>query len=56
MKWYTDQRRHIEGEIKKYKDPPSEALLPDLPSQARYRPPTHIPFIILNIQSYCPGV
>lgn len=34
MEWYLENRVHLESEIKKYQDPPSEALLPPLPPQA----------------------
>ena len=36
MSWYVDQRRQLEETVKKYSDPPSEHLLPDLPLHARY--------------------
>ena len=35
MAWYLEKRRHVESEVKKYSEPPSDALLPDLPPQAR---------------------
>eukprot|EP00884_Botryococcus_braunii_P014271 jgi/Botrbrau1/22845/Bobra.0065s0004.1 len=35
MEWYVDQRHKLESEVKKYSDPPSDRLLPDLPPQAR---------------------
>jgi mitochondrial import inner membrane translocase subunit TIM50 len=35
MQWYIQQRRYVEREVKKYADPPSDHLLPDLPPQAR---------------------
>ena len=35
MAWYLEKRRYAESEIRKYSEPPSEALLPDLPPQAR---------------------
>lgn len=35
MGYYVDKRRHFESEIKKYSDPPSDALLPELPPHAR---------------------
>lgn len=38
MEWYVDQRHKLESEVKKYSDPPSDRLLPDLPPQARYLP------------------
>ncbi len=34
MEWYLEQRIHLQSEIKKYQDPPSEALLPPLPAGA----------------------
>ena len=36
MSWYVDQRRQLEETVRKYSDPPSEHLLPDLPLHARY--------------------
>ena len=44
MKWYAQQRRHLEGEMKKYADPPSDRLLPDLPPSAR-----HIKTLVLDL-------
>lgn len=44
MKWYTEQRRQLEGEMKKYADPPSDRLLPDLPPHAR-----HIKTLVLDL-------
>ena len=35
MSWYVDQKRQLEETVKKYSDPPSEHLLPDLPLHAR---------------------
>ena len=35
MSWYAGQRQRIEAEIKKYSDPPSDRLLPDLHPQLR---------------------
>ena len=35
MSWYVAKRRHFEEEIRKYSDPPSDALLPELPPHAR---------------------
>ena len=32
---YAEQRAQIEAEVKKYSDPPSDHLLPDLPPQVR---------------------
>ena len=37
MSWYLEQRRQLEQQVKKYSDPPSEHLLPDLPPHARCR-------------------
>jgi hypothetical protein len=44
MRWYADQRAQLEGEMKKYADPPSDALLPDLPPGAR-----HIKTLVLDL-------
>lgn len=44
MRWYAQQRRHLEGEMKKYADPPSDRLLPDLPPNAR-----HIKTLVLDL-------
>ena len=33
---YAAKRSHLEAEVKKYSDPPSDHLLPDLPPQVRY--------------------
>lgn len=46
MKWYIEQRRYVEGEVKKYSDPPSEALLPDLPPQAG-----HVRTLVLDLDN-----
>ncbi len=35
MAWYVEQRRWANGEVKKYADPPSDALLPDHPPNLR---------------------
>ena len=35
MSWYLEQRRAAEEQVRKYSDPPSEHLLPDLPLHAR---------------------
>lgn len=35
MTWYVENRRTMEEQVKKYSDPPSEHLLPDLPPHAR---------------------
>ncbi len=35
MSWYVDNRKQLADTIKKYSDPPSEHLLPDLPLHAR---------------------
>ncbi len=35
MAWYVEKRRHLESEVRKYSEPPSDALLPDLPPQAK---------------------
>ena len=44
MEWYVDKRRHAESEFKKYADPPSDRLLPDLPPHAR-----HIKTLVLDL-------
>ena len=33
--WYVEQRRYIENEVRKYSDPSSDRLLPDLPAHMR---------------------
>jgi len=38
MGWYLEQRRYVENEVRKYSDPPSDRLLPDLPAHARCGP------------------
>lgn len=45
MSWYLEQRRALEQQVKKYSDPPSEHLLPDLPPHARC--PTRPPSLML---------
>ena len=35
MDWYLGHRQVLEAEVQKFSDPPSEALLPPLPPQAR---------------------
>lgn len=35
MEWYVEKRKALEGELKKYADPPNDRLLPDLPPHAR---------------------
>lgn len=44
MSWYLDKRTQLESEMKKYADPPSDKLLPDLPPQAR-----HIKTLVLDL-------
>ncbi|KAL6766283.1 TIM50 [Auxenochlorella protothecoides x Auxenochlorella symbiontica] len=44
MGWYVERRRALEGEVKKYADPPSDKLLPDLPPAAR-----HIKTLVLDL-------
>lgn len=44
MEWYVGKRQYLEGELKKYADPPSDKLLPDLPPQAR-----HIKTLVLDL-------
>lgn len=36
--WYAEQRKHIQNEIRKYSDPPSDRLLPDNPPHMRCVP------------------
>ena len=36
--WYVEQRKHIQNEIRKYSDPPSDRLLPDNPPHMRCVP------------------
>lgn len=42
--WYVEKRRLIELEMKKYADPPSDHLLPDLPPPHR-----HIKTLVLDL-------
>lgn len=42
--WYIEKRKLIEAEMKKYADPPSDRLLPDLPPHAR-----HIKTLVLDL-------
>ncbi|KDD72284.1 NLI interacting factor-like phosphatase, partial [Helicosporidium sp. ATCC 50920] len=42
--WYVDWRTYLEGELRKYADPPSDALLPDLPPAAR-----HVKTLVLDL-------
>ncbi|KAL3139567.1 hypothetical protein ABBQ38_003887 [Trebouxia sp. C0009 RCD-2024] len=44
MEWYLENRMHLESEVKKYQDPPSEALLPPLPPQA-----SHVRTLVLDL-------
>ncbi|KAI8108416.1 hypothetical protein M9434_006442 [Picochlorum sp. BPE23] len=44
MRHYVDYRMYLENEMKKYADPPSDKLLPDLPPQAR-----HIKTLVLDL-------
>ena len=39
MAWYLEKRQHLESEVRKYSEPPSDALLPDLPPQAKCADP-----------------
>lgn len=45
-RYYVDQRVYIETEMKKYADPPSDNLLPDLPPQA-----AHIKTLVLDLDN-----
>lgn len=45
-RYYIDQRVYIETEMKKYADPPSDNLLPDLPPQA-----SHIKTLVLDLDN-----
>ena len=45
-RYYIDQRVYIETEMKKYADPPSDNLLPDLPPQA-----AHIKTLVLDLDN-----
>lgn len=44
MEWYLEQRIYLQSEIKKYQDPPSEALLPPLPQGA-----SHVRTLVLDL-------
>ncbi|CAL8462668.1 g2201 [Coccomyxa elongata] len=44
MSWYVEHRRTLEEQVKKYSDPPSEHLLPDLPPHAR-----HVRTLVLDL-------
>ena len=44
--YYIDKRKYIESEMKKYADPPSDRLLPDLPPHAR-----HIKTLVLDLDN-----
>lgn len=44
MNKYVDYRRYMESEMKKYADPPSDRLLPDLPPHAR-----HIKTLVMDL-------
>lgn len=46
MEWYVEKRREVERELKKYADPPSDKLLPDLPPHAR-----HIKTLVLDLDN-----
>jgi len=46
MKYYVEYRVYIENEMKKYADPPSDNLLPDLPPQA-----SHIKTLVLDLDN-----
>lgn len=46
MKYYAEYRGYIENEMKKYADPPSDNLLPDLPPQA-----SHIKTLVLDLDN-----
>lgn len=46
MKYYVKYRVYIEDEMKKYADPPSDNLLPDLPPQA-----SHIKTLVLDLDN-----
>lgn len=35
LSWYVEQRRYIENEVRKYSDPSSDRLLPDMPAHMR---------------------
>lgn len=42
--WYLEQREKLESEVKKYAEPPSDRLLPDLPPHAR-----HVKTLVLDL-------
>jgi hypothetical protein len=44
MSWYLEQRHALEEQVRKYSDPPSEHLLPDLPLHARCAPALAVGF------------
>lgn len=46
MKCYIEYRKYFENEMKKYADPPSDNLLPDLPPQA-----SHIKTLVLDLDN-----
>lgn len=46
MSWYLEKRKNIVEEMKKYADPPSDKLLPDLPPHAR-----HIKTLVLDLDN-----
>jgi import inner membrane translocase subunit TIM50 len=44
--YYVDKRKYLEGEMKKYADPPSDKLLPDLPPHAH-----HVRTLVLDLDN-----
>ena len=44
--YYVEKRKYLEGEMKKYADPPSDRLLPDLPPHAR-----HVKTLVLDLDN-----
>lgn len=44
FQWYVNKRSYFESEMKKYADPPSNSLLPDLPPHAK-----HIKTLVLDL-------
>lgn len=44
MEWYVEKRKYMESEWKKYADPPSDKLLPDLPPQVQ-----HVKTLVLDL-------
>eukprot|EP00891_Asterochloris_glomerata_P004037 jgi/Astpho2/4037/e_gw1.00063.287.1_t len=46
MEWYLKQRQQIEDEMKKYQNPPSDHLLPPLPSHA-----SHVRTLVLDLDN-----